>query len=235
MWKNSCQPVAILGLLLFVVGCAHAPSQTHQSPDALLNYACSPGSSVQTVKGTVWMKAQSKDASGQFPASVKAKAPDHLKVEAINLLGATQAVITVDGKSYSVQVPTKSGLKQREQGLNSWSGIPLQWATDLFLGRIPCPSSAKQDIEITDKGDLKITTGASQASEDPETFIYHFKSVGGHAWPETLHWERKGPFANQVDFQFDDPDTKSLSPKKWEAKSAQGEVKVRWRDRVVTP
>lgn len=188
--ENSRQPVSFLGLLivaaLLAVGCTHGPAQHMESPDALLNYACRPGSTVQTVKGTVWMKAQSKDASGQFPASVEAKAPDHLQVEAINLLGAVQAVITVDGKSYSVQVPTKNGLKQREQGLNSWSGIPLQWATDLFLGRIPCPTSAKQDIEVTRDGDLKISTGASSASEDPETFIYHFRSVDGHPWPETL-------------------------------------------------
>jgi hypothetical protein len=233
MFKISRRPVLILGFLLFVVGCSHGPSQT-ESPDALLNYACRPGSTVETVKGTVWMKAQSKDASGQFPASVEAKAPDHLKVEAINLLGAVQAVITVDGKSYSVQVPTKKGLKQREQGLNSWSGIPLQWATDLFLGRIPCPNSAKQDISVTSAGDLKISTGGA-SSEDPETFLYHFKAVDGHPWPETLHWERTGPFANQVDFKFDNPDPKSQSPKNWEAKSAQGEVKVRWRDRAVTP
>jgi hypothetical protein len=235
MWKQSRQPVLFLALSIFAVGCTHGPAHQMESPDALLNYACRPGSDVQTVKGTVWMKAKSKDASGQFPASVEAKAPDHLKVEAINLLGAVQAVITVDGKSYSVQVPTKSGLKQREAGQNSWSGIPLQWATDLFLGRIPCPNSAKQDIEITGAGDLKISTGKGSASEDPETFVYHFKAVDGHPWPETLHWERSGPFANQVDFKFDNPDSKSQSPKNWEATSAQGEVKVRWRDRVVTP
>jgi hypothetical protein len=235
MWKQSRQPVLFLGLLLLVEGCSHGPAHQVESPDALLNYACRPGSDVQTVKGTVWMKAKSKDASGQFPASVEAKAPDHLKVEAINLLGAVQAVITVDGKSYSVQVPTKNGLKQREAGQNSWSGIPLQWATDLFLGKIPCPNSAKQDIEIMGSGDLKISTGKGSSSEDPETFVYHFKAVDGHPWPETLHWERSGPFANQVDFKFDNPDAKSQSPKNWEATSAQGEVKVRWRDRVVTP
>jgi hypothetical protein len=226
----------VLFLMTFVLtfSCAHNPTQT-ESPDALLNYACRPGMTNQTVTGTVWMKAQSKDASGQFPASILAKAPDHLKLEATNLLGQTQAVISIEGKNYSVDVMTSKGMKKQGQGHNSWGGIPLQWATDLFLGKIPCPDlSSPQNLKlsVSSSGDFTVQTPGG-ANIDPETFIYHFRTWDGHPWPESLHWERKGVFSNQVDFKFNDPDLKNNSPKKWEAKSPHGEVKVRWRDRQI--
>ena len=180
------------------------------------------------------MKVQSKEASGQFPASVEAHSPDQLTFEATNLIGSTQAVIVVKGHDYRVEVPSKNGMRRQEQGKDSWGGIPLRWATDLFLGKIPCPTGAEKtsdfDISILGTGDLQVLTHPS-AFSGAETFIYHFKTWEGHPWPEALHWERKGVFASQVDFKFDDPQDKTRSPGKWEAKSPQGEVKVRWRDR----
>jgi hypothetical protein len=75
---------------------------------------------------------------------------------------------------------------------------------------------------VSPEHDLVVETGE-------EKFIYSFRSWGGKAWPEKLHWERNGGAG--VDFKFDDPEDKTASPRKWEAKSVQGEVKVRWRDR----
>src|SRR5262249_13269789 len=62
---------------------------------ALLEQACKPGQGVRGVKGSVWLKAQSKEASGQFPAMVDAS-PERLRLEATNLTGGTEALITVE-------------------------------------------------------------------------------------------------------------------------------------------
>jgi hypothetical protein len=221
-------------LVISFSGCAHHVSseEAHaRTPEALLNYACRPGTTVQSVQGNTMMKVNSKDGSGQFPASVKAQAPDQLRMEATNLIGATQAVITVQGRDYQVQVPTSSGLQKREQGRDSWGGIPLRWAAALFLGRIPC-AEAGSPSDILPNGDLRVQV-VGDSFKDPETFTYHFRDWDGHPWPESLHWERKGTLATQVDFKFDHPDGKTGSPLKWEAKSQQGEVKVIWKDRSV--
>jgi hypothetical protein len=220
-----------LGLISFS-GCAtHPEVKVKESPEALLGYACRPGMTVESIQGNAMMKANSKDGSGQFPASIKAQAPDQLRLEATNLLGSTQAVITVQGRNYQIEVPSPQGMKKREQGKDSWGGIPLRWAPDLFLGRIPC-AEADAEIKALDNGDLQVLVKGG-SFKDPETFTYHFREWEGHPWPESLRWERKGTFATSVDFKFDHPDEKTSSPLKWEAKSPQGEVKVIWKDRVV--
>jgi hypothetical protein len=223
-------------LLISFSGCAHhqtaEEAHAQNNPDALFKYACRPGATVQSVQGNTMMKVNSKDGSGQFPASVKAQAPDQLRLEATNLIGATQAVITVQGRDYQIEVPSSSGMQKREQGKDSWGGIPLRWAADLFLGRIPC-AEAGSAAELLPNGDLQVQVAGGSLSQDPETFTYHFRDWDGHPWPESLHWERKGTFATQVDFKFDHPEGKTGSPLKWEAKSQQGEVKVIWKDRAV--
>jgi hypothetical protein len=223
----------------FLAGCAHGPSTKELSdPKYLVAQACEPGTSSQEVKGSIWMKAQSKDASGQFPANVTAKAPDNLTLEVVNLLGGTQAIITVEGKKYTILVPDKNGKNRKREGQGSWGGIPLNWASDLFLGKIPCPSReslVSARLSVSPDHDLIVEVPASgAASAGGEKFVYSFRSWGGKAWPERLHWEHAGTQAT-VDFKFDDPEDKTHSPRKWEAKSAQGEVKVRWRDREATP
>jgi hypothetical protein len=177
------------------------------------------------------MKAESKDAKGTFPANVTAKAPDSLTLEVVNLIGGTQAIITVEGGKYTILVPDKNGKNRKKEGQGSWGGIPLHWASDLFLGKIPCPPAdalASAKLSLSPEHDLIVEL-------PEERFVYSFRSWGGKAWPERLHWERKDTSVAAVDFKFDDPEDKTHSPRKWEAKSVQGEVKVRWRDREATP
>src|SRR5262249_16209508 len=147
---------------------------------------------------------------------VKATAPDSLVLEVTNLLGATQAVITVQGPHYTITVPDKAGNTKKREGAGSWGGIPLKWASDLFLGKIPCPSSAAlTSARLSVNSDKQLVAEVGSA----EKFIYGFREWGGKAWPESLHWERGG---HAVDFKFDDPEDRTHSPRKWEAKSAQG-------------
>lgn len=203
-----------------------------RDPKYLLDQACSAGRMVTSARGSVFMKAKSPDAEGQFPADVSAQAPSKLRLEVQNPIGGTEAIISVEEERYELQVPKKK--EAGEKGTGSWAGIPLKWATDLFLGRVPCPRSEEiQSSTLNDKGGLEIQTAASVRG-GAEKFVFTFKKESGEPWPETLHWERFGAFAVSVDFRFSDPETKTRSPQKWEAKSARGEVKVRWRDRRIS-
>ena len=225
--------VAVPAVLLFVIaGCAHAPTQVvEKNPDNLMNKACGTGRDLQRAQGSVWLKAHSKEASGQFPAAVDATAPGNLKLEVTSLLGGTEAVIRVAGDHYSVK--SARSKVQNQEGNGSWGGIPLHWSSDLFLGRFPCPTGVKATTAINADGDLVIETAPSLQG-DSEKFIYHFREWNGGPWPEALRWERTGAFSSSVDFKFDDPEDGTGSPQKWEAKSSQGEVKVKWKDRNVS-
>ena len=216
-------------------GCAHGPIlKKTDGGQTLLAHACEPGSPTKSVKGSVWLKVKSKDASGQFPAWVDAKSPDQLRLEVTNPLGGTEAVITVSQNSYEIQNGKKH--TQVEKGYGSWGGIPLEWATDLFLGKIPCPSKeslSDATYAVSPEGSLTVAiAGSLQGAE--QRYEYRFRSWGGAPWPEALTWERRGSLAMKVEFKFDDPDETTHSPKKWEAKSIQGEVKARWRERDVS-
>jgi hypothetical protein len=236
MRRAALRSLKVGTTFLILTGCSHGPpSGELGDPKLLIADACEPGSHSQSVKGSIWMKAKSKDASGQFPANVVAKAPSTLTLEVVNLIGGTQAIISVEGKNYTITVPDKSGQNKKREGRDSWGGIPLNWASDLFLGRIPCPSEASlSNARLSVSPEHELVVEVADASS-PEKFVYAFRKWGGKAWPERLHWERTGTLQAAVDFKFDDPEDRTHSPRKWEAKSSQGEVKVRWRDREATP
>lgn len=218
-------------------GCASAPPVTDKTsdPKQLYEQACSHGAQVKGARGSVWLKAKSKEASGQFPAMVNAQTPNILRLEVTNPLGGTEAVITVSGSKYWLQVP---GKKDRSmQGYGSWGGIPLHWATELFLGKIPCPpyklGSDQLKLTMNDAGELIAVVKQSLDGAE-ERYTYRFGNWNDTAWPESMSWERKGAFGTKVDFVFGEPEDETGSPRKWEAKSPQGEVKVKWRDRDTT-
>ena len=224
---------------LALARCAHAPIHQGTGAETLFADACSPGQANRSVTGSIWMKATSKEAKGQFPASVNAHSPDSVTLEVTNLIGSRQALIRVNHGSYTIDVPEDQGRRQRqEKGEGSWGGIPLRWASELFLGRIPCPSSDSgsflQMRANQETGELIVETPVAPNGQQ-ERFIYKFHQWAGKPWPESLHWERKGLASTFVDFKFDDPDDKTGSPKKWEAKSPLGEVKLRWTDFKASP
>jgi hypothetical protein len=216
-----------------LAGCSSAPklgAGKGIAPAELFKAACEPGSTVESAEGSVWFKAKSTEVSGQFGANVKSTFPDQLRLEVTNILGGTEAVIRVDHEHYEI---TGSKAEKKGEGRGSWGGVPLHWATDLFLGKMPCPSpSSDLKMEVDSEGLLTIQVPASTGIE-AQKFIFSFRQHLNKPWPNSLHWERNSVSAIAVDFKFDDPEDETLSPKKWEAHSAQGVVKIRWRDRDI--
>lgn len=219
----------------FLVGCASAPRfQEEISSDKLFAAACKLGSNLQSAKGTAWLKVSSKDFSGQYSTTVQVPDRNHLKLTIDNILGGTEATILVDHQHYSIhRGEGKGDQTQTGQGNESWGGIPLVWATSLFLGHVPCPSSElPYDLHQPEKGRLEVFV-KNGSGNVVEQFIYSFRKIAEGPWPESLHWERLGKKSVIVDFKFDQPELRTLSPKKWEAHSVDGLVKVIWRDRSV--
>lgn len=231
------KPYLLSILMLLFWGCAHVPPpMTEKDVTKLIDFACQPGAKVRTVQGSVSLKAKSKEISGSLPASIKVT-QDSLNLEVMNLLGGTEAVIVVQDRNYSIQVPNRKTGKNdvRQMGKDTWGGIPLRWATELFLGRVPCPNGARQNSANAVAGSSILPDGGLVVADSKtnETYTYHFKTVKGIPWPESLHWEQKGDKPLVVDFKFENPDPESFAPQKWDAKSAAGEIYVRWKERQV--
>ena len=227
--------LAIAGLLAMVSGCATVSELKKQTPSQLFSSACSIGRGNQKVTGSVWMLAKSKEATGQFPANVEAEDPAHLKLQVTDLINEVQAEILISGDDYKIDTPLqkKSKTQKPMKGTGNWGGIPLRWATELFMGRIPCPTKPEAQLKLGWGEDSSLRVEMPIDGGSHEVFLYRFRSFAGGFWPEEVDWERTGIQSSHVHFKFDDPDTASRNPKKWEATSDRGEVKLRWKDRAV--
>ena len=197
--------------------------------DRLLHQTCETGQGAKQVEGTVWLKTQSKDVHGQFNASVLATAPDELKLEVTNFLGGTVALISVREERYEITKGPSEPVSA--SGYDSWGGIPLRWATDLFLGKIPCPTISDHLVLMKEESNqLTIEDLGDPLGAQKFNFKYR-KSDDGLPWPESLRWERSSEPKGAIEFKFDKPEQGTFSPLQWEAKSSEGAIKVRWRDR----
>jgi len=204
----------------------------------LLRHTCETGKGAQQVEGTVWLKTQSKDVHGQFNASVKVSATDELSLEVTNFLGGTVALIHVRNEHYEI---TKGPAEPvSASGSDSWGGIPLRWASDLFLGKIPCPTLSdpwvlSHLIPMKEEAN-QLTVEVPKDRLGAQRFKFKYrKSDKGLPWPESLRWERFSEPKAVVEFRFDKPEQGTFSPLQWESNSSEGGVKVRWRDRHRVP
>jgi hypothetical protein len=226
-----------------LAGCAHAPEGGDElklsgqtTPEALLAEVCSIGQSVHEVKGVVLMKVKSKEATGQLSGDVHAQEPGSLQFEILQPMGGVWATVKIEGQDYSIDVAGKP--EQSRKGHAVWAGIPLRFANDLFLGRIPCAKGHAVFGKDQSGQEVLIVTGAGAN----ETYLYRFRSLGdGPAdfWPESLSWRYRGYQTVTVDFRFDEPEKGTRSPLRWEAHSTggpnSGEMKLHWRSRDLNP
>lgn len=215
--------------LLGIAGCATGPAPRplpSDHPKELLQTVCAVGRDTHSVKGSFILKVHTPRANGQFPATAEATDPDRLTLEITNLLGGTEAIVRVEGKKYEIQLPSKKN-QAPEKGEGLWNGLPLRWAPELFLGRIPCPGRDRLgDSQVTVVNGQLVVEMPHTLATDPERFVYSdFAGKDGALLPQSIHWERKGSVPISVEFKMD-------GNTKWEVHSAQGEVKVRWKDRT---
>ena len=225
----------ILGASLQLSSCTTLPQirSGDYMPRDLLRFACSPGEDVKSAQGRILAKMSSPSRSGQFQAGVTVDSGRHLELDVTNPLGGTQAMIRVNEGRYEV-IDYSDQHPVREFGQDYWGGIPLKWASTIFLGRIPCPETTPATrLEVSPAGELVVTWFDAKAKETQQ-FTYGFIQWRGKPWPASLLWTRDGSHSSRVEFQFESPETDTGSPEKWEAKSVQGQIKIKWRTRQIS-
>ena len=209
--------------------CSHAlPKFGTDDPVAAVRTACGTDGFSKEVTGSVWIKAKSREASGQFPAEVRAIAapskPLELQLEIKQLLGARAALIEIRGHDFKVETP-KDGAVTRKA--SSWGGIPLEWASQLFLDRFPCPSVSEMGTlrwRWLDSGELE-----GRSSSGQTVWRFKFRSWNESPWVESVFWQKSE--GKTLDVKRGDPDPQEGWAQRWEASSPSGHVKVRWKNR----
>ncbi|MBS1963063.1 MAG: hypothetical protein JST04_12670 [Bdellovibrionales bacterium] len=231
-----------IGASLFGFGCASAPKFPELSDRELMSAAC-PAMGSKKVTGSIWTKIESKEMSGQFPATVLAEYPTKLAVEVTNLIGSPQAWLTIEnGKTelkFTAENEKEYGRAPRARDV--LGGLPLELAPRLFAGGVPCPSDDKnQDIRVKKTDDGLDVVALDLRTHIATHYVYDFERVAGKPWVREVQWEklarggRPGAKSNLVTLVREDPADSDLAPKRWSASSSRGQIHVRWKDRTVT-
>lgn len=231
MQLRSSAGLVVAFTCLAVAACSTAPSKTERDdPAALVKGVCAMEGAPREVRGSVWMKAKSKEASGQFPATVQARAmpssPLELRLEVTQLLGARAALIEIRGNEFKVETP-KNGTVNRKA--SSWGGIPLDWASQLFLDRFPCPEAA--DVERLRWRWLSEDELEGRTEGGDSLWRFKFRRWNLKPWVESVFWQKSA--GKTLEVRRDDPEPSEGWARRWEASSASGQVKVRWKDRKI--
>lgn len=215
-----------VGLILglgSLLGCAGRTTiSREQGLEAWRSLCLVPHATEQVVSGSVYLRARSFEdstQSGQFSADVRASRADGLRLQILNPLGGREAEIRVTPEA--VWINGKRSLGEKTSA--SWGGIPLRYALELFLGIPPCPKLAESaEISVEDTDTLVARSGS-------ETYRYRVKRWVNGYYPSWVQWQPQTGAA--IEFLFEDVDSAAHYAKKWEAKGASGEVKVKWRER----
>ncbi len=235
--------VGIFGVV-FITACTSAPKRGEFADRELMSAAC-PAGFTKKLSGSVWMKIESKEMSGQFPATVLVDYPKKFAVEVTNLIGAPQAWLTIEnGKTelkFTAENEKAYGRTPRTRDV--LGGLPIDLAPRLFAGGVPCPSDDKnQDIRVkqTDEGGLEVTT-VDLRTRASTRYTYTFTKFAGRPWVSETDYEKlargaKGSAkSNLIKIIREEPSDPDGAPKRWSASSSHGEIRVRWKDRTVTP
>jgi len=240
-----------LSLILVLGGassCATAPKPGEFTQREMMEAACpaafglGAGSHPTVVKGSIWTKIESKEMTGQFPATVLSEYPGRLAVEVTNLIGAPQAWLKMENGKTEFRFSEKN---EKEYGNSSvrdmLGGLPLELAPRLFAGGVPCPTDAKnQDIRVHEGPDGGLEVEALDLrTRDSTRYVYLFTRYAGKPWVKEMRWEKLAKGGSRsaksvlVTFQREEPSDPDGAPKKWSASSSSGEIRVRWKDRMV--
>ena len=179
------------------------------------------------VKGEVWAKVQSPELSGQFPASVRAISPNQLYLEVTNLIGSPQAWMKIENGKVDLKLTPENEKEWGRQSMKSiFAGLPIEFAPDLFLGRIPCPKQKAGDPAP----EMKILGNQLQVTAGKTRYLYGFSEYVHRPWPKAVTIEDS---KIKLEVEFFSPLDPDRAPLRWIASSPRGRIEVRWKDRRV--
>lgn len=221
-------------LLAGALGCAFPSANLDAiTAEDLFVKTCRIGLGNQTVTGSIWVKVDSKEMQGQFPATLRATAPQSLDLEVTDLVGAPQAVVRIQDdvrRLKAVSARAKKNLRDEDMK-EVWAGIPLSLAPAIFLGRYPCPTADKE-VSVRKRGESLEILEKDLKTKLATHYLYEYRGYGGEPFPVKLTWRRELSEQKKLSIVLEFADLKDPGPlaTRWTATSDRGQVDVRWKD-----
>lgn len=127
-------------MILFVTSCSTAPKRDEgavslEEARAWLGRYCSKGP--RALNGSLVFKAKTKEFKGQHPGNLRFEPEGGFTLEVTHILGGTLMRLTSDGRTYSLDIPTKPRFNRKDE--TRYLGIELPILRGLLLGDLPCP------------------------------------------------------------------------------------------------
>lgn len=230
--KSNAQVISLLILLSLFASCAGKSVKQSDlpSPENAFGQVCKSPKKYHGLEGSIWIQTRSKGVSGQFPADVVWKNSGPILITITNPLGGKEAVVELKSSEFKVSKYAANGkMKTVQRGKTHWSGIPLRFAESLFTGQYPCPSSLPQQMNWRENT-LVVLDGA-------DTYEYNAEwtkadSSQNENLVQKIVWKTQDKSTDPLTIEFRDPDSEFFGQaKRWTAKSEQGEIHLRWKNR----
>ncbi len=213
-------------MILFVTSCSTAPKRDEgavslEEARTWLGRYCSKGP--RALNGSLVFKAKTKEFKGQHPGNLRFEPEGGFTFEVTHILGGTLMRLTSDGRTYSLEIPTKPRFNRKDE--TRYLGIELPILRGLLLGDLPCPIPGvnAETVEVAGST-IRLKVGPwiwvfsrTQAADEKLPFEVELLPAEGGAAVFVLsieEWDRKLNYAKKV---------KLVTP--------EGELKWVWRSR----
>lgn len=211
--------VLLVPLLILVSSCSTTSKRSEGDPRAAFQQICSRPDEIDQVSGSVWVKIDSPRGKGQFPANVlydRLPSPK-LVLQVTDLIGTPLSEMTVDDQGLRV-VGQGSDIDWIKKSIETQSLLGLKPKTliSLFAGKPICPAQ----VERVHWADGELIADVNRTI----SYRYGVVSWGGRLLVSSLS-------VTGLRVEFMDPEDPIGLPKQMHGESAQGSIKVRWRDR----
>jgi len=213
-------------ILSFGAGCATAPKRderaiTSDEARAWLGKYCSKGP--RSLVGGLVFQAKTREFKGQHPGSLRFEEKGGFTLEVTHILGGTLMRLSSDGKTFSIETPTRPALNRKDEV--KYLGIELPILRGLLLGDLPCPFPALNPEPIEVEGPtIRLRSG-------PWLWVFSRAEVEGERVPFEVELRPVTGGAPVFVLKIETWDRESGYAKKVRLTTPEGELKWIWRSR----
>lgn len=205
----------------FLFACTSAPKRFTGDPRAYYAQLCPVTRPSVEATGEFAIQIDTSKLHGTFPATVRASS-GKLDLEITHIFGGRLVALNLKDGRYSIDVAFRKEKREGQGGL--WSGIPMDWAPELFLGIVPCqPLAQVRRFGWEDGGEWLVADNLRYQLDHNDA---------GKTWVSKMRVDRRDdPNIGWIELEFSEPEQPYGPFRNWQVESGQGRIRVRWSGR----
>ncbi len=213
-------------LVLVLASCSTAPKRDEGSVSidearAWLGRYCSKGP--RALNGSLVFKAKTKEFKGQHPGNLRFEPEGGFTLEVTHILGGTILRLTSDGRTFSLEIPTKPHFNRKDE--TRYLGIDLPILRGLLLGDLPCP------VPGVNAGPVEVAGSTIRVNVGPWIWVFSRALGEVEKLPYEVELLPAGGGSAVFVLSIEEWDQKLNYAKKVKLVTPEGELKWVWRSR----